>query len=836
MLWGLDPVTGEFHDEEHTTAKVASADSEVQETSWLTKLTGLVKGKKKQTVQSLLMTELEKLQEEMEQETEKFKTEYQCEKEKGKRLLFLFQKDLMPGISGQILESKGQRDEVVVQGVSRSAKILAWLFLGTLNLCMLFYVFLFAVSQDPYRQKAWAKSFGMWLVMEVIVVSSFTVCFMHVFIPSITMKDVSKIRTKLIDSVVKYHKAMADKEAHRGLVAKEKAHAIGVEAKDQEEELLKQQEKERREDEDDVDDDFNAARYLFLSYRLANLYPDIKVAQIVRQFSTPWPRQSYHRATDMNKKYNRKFSALTRSISMVAMFFLSNLLTVPLAVQDMIMQVLTTTATGYTILLHVQLYKIYPVLVAIPMIFLAAIIHFFVQSNKSQAKIELAKMLKGSKEREQAELEKKRLRKEKKRKARMLERGLLGEGRERTGANDLENQTRSWSSVELSSDSDSEYEAEEEVQVDRLSRDMSSRGSSSIVLSSESEAESRSLSSADFVLSSESEGDEYDANAAHTHHRIHHHHHRHHGHHGTHEHHRPHAMVVHDSAVVDGVDEIVLEDYAVLSAPTFVTVDHFPYVPSGSEDPSPLVLSPSASSMYVEPFAIPTLDRRRGGERVHVNRRQSVQQGIAALRLMKRAMQQEEVEDDPLDEEDIELSEDEEEEESDGDEQKASDADDEDLLFDLHRKLSVVPSTPNPMLRESRAMTPVRVGSAGQLQVSPVTASIPPPLHTGTDEEFAAIVAQGCHIPLLSSSESESEVESRPDFETLPHNSSAHSDSDDESDSSVDCNDVDDPEDKHSSGSSSSSSSDSIGDRKSSSSSSGAGRSSSSSSSSGGDV
>ncbi len=69
MLWGLDPLTGEFHDEEHTTAKVASADSEVQETSWLTKLQGLVKGKKKQTVHNLLMIELEKLQEELEQET-----------------------------------------------------------------------------------------------------------------------------------------------------------------------------------------------------------------------------------------------------------------------------------------------------------------------------------------------------------------------------------------------------------------------------------------------------------------------------------------------------------------------------------------------------------------------------------------------------------------------------------------------------------------------------------------------------------------------------------------------------------------------------------------------
>ena len=404
-LWGLDPVTGGFKDEEHTIVQEGD-EVAVTKPSLSSKLTGMFKRKPQQTVHQLLVAELEKLHENLEEEKDKFKTEYLTEKEKGKRLMFLFQKDLMPGISGQILESKGQRDEVIVQGVSRSAKILAWIFLGLLNTCMLFYVFLFAVSQDPYRQRAWAKSFGMWLVMEVIVVSSFMVCFMHVFIPTITMKDVNKIRTKLIDSVAKYHRLMADKDKHQ-LSSKEKlkdGHLIEDEAKGDLGEEIDPEE-------------FNAAKYLFLSYRLANMYPDLKVSQIIRQFSTPWPKQSYHRSTDMSKQYNRKFAALKRSVSMVAMFFLTNLLTVPMQVQDMIMQVLTTTATGYTILLHVQLYKIYPVLVAIPMIFLAAIIHFVVQSNKSQAKVEFAKMMKGSKEREEAELEKKKQRREKRRRA-----------------------------------------------------------------------------------------------------------------------------------------------------------------------------------------------------------------------------------------------------------------------------------------------------------------------------------------------------------------------------------------------------------------------------------
>jgi hypothetical protein len=43
-------------------------------------------------------------------------------KEKGKHLLFLFQRDLLPGVSGKILESKGQRDNIAVKSVSWQAK------------------------------------------------------------------------------------------------------------------------------------------------------------------------------------------------------------------------------------------------------------------------------------------------------------------------------------------------------------------------------------------------------------------------------------------------------------------------------------------------------------------------------------------------------------------------------------------------------------------------------------------------------------------------------------------------------------------------------------------
>jgi hypothetical protein len=53
----------------------------------------------------------------------------------------------------------------------------------------------------------------------------------------------------------------------------------------------------------------------------------------------------------------------------------------------------TTAVTGYMILMHMQLYQIYPVLIAIPTIVVACIVHFFVQSGKASSKVALVKML-----------------------------------------------------------------------------------------------------------------------------------------------------------------------------------------------------------------------------------------------------------------------------------------------------------------------------------------------------------------------------------------------------------------------------------------------------------
>lgn len=230
--------------------------------------------------------------------------------DKSKRLLYLFQKDLLSGISGQILESKNLRDNKQLEVVSRKAKWMAWAFLIALDVGMLFYIFLFAVSQNTHQQTAWAQSFGLWLILEICLISTCMVIVMHVILPSLIMEDVQLIKGKLVDSVAKYRQRLR-------VGGQSAAAAPGKPGLVQ---------------------PFNAADYVFLSCRLAKTCPELKTAQIISQYRTVWPRQSYQHETDVSKSYNRKFSALVRSVAMVVLFFVTSVLSFPPGVQDVILQ------------------------------------------------------------------------------------------------------------------------------------------------------------------------------------------------------------------------------------------------------------------------------------------------------------------------------------------------------------------------------------------------------------------------------------------------------------------------------------------------------------------
>ena len=228
---------------------------------------------------------------------QQFQLDRLSDREKNKRILYYFQKDLMAGLNEQLLDVQDRREHVIVKPTSIVMKWLCWGFLTIAGLSMLFYVFLFGLSRDGIHQRAWAQSFAIWLLMEIALVSSLLVIVNHVIIPIFTMKSVRLIKMKLVETIVKYNERMNDARCGNN---------------DTTSHLLLE---------------FNAAKYLFVSHRLATKFPALRASKIVTQYQTPWPRQSYLHVNDaVDANYNKKFSGITRSLAQIVTFFFTNFL------------------------------------------------------------------------------------------------------------------------------------------------------------------------------------------------------------------------------------------------------------------------------------------------------------------------------------------------------------------------------------------------------------------------------------------------------------------------------------------------------------------------------
>jgi hypothetical protein len=348
------------------------------------------------------------------------------------RLLYLFQKDLLPGLSGEILDNKDSRDHEHLEPVSLLSKIITWIFLGFLNVGMLFYVFLFAVQQGSSKQSAWSQTFLLWLCFDIFFISTGMVVLFHIILPIFIKPDIMKIRKKLIESVVYYYATVEeeekkilkkgnsdtadDRKSKNGKKSFAKNAKVSIAEKEEKNissvipfggskvlrpaPLLIPTNSNFGEEEHDDDDEesnsdpstFNAAKFLFLSYHLASRYPSLKASQIILQFHTIWPRQSYQHLNDLKKAHKNTKSAFIRSLSVVVMFLLTCFLSTPSFLQDMLLHSLLTVSVGYAMILHLDLYRISPLLVILPSIAVAVSLHFLYVSSKKSEIIEKIKL------------------------------------------------------------------------------------------------------------------------------------------------------------------------------------------------------------------------------------------------------------------------------------------------------------------------------------------------------------------------------------------------------------------------------------------------------------
>ena len=186
MVWGLDS-TGQFKTESHRNPI----------SHYVYNVLGLKSNAI--SVYKAVLNDVKKVKASVDLEMEK--SVYLSDKEKGRLLMYLFQCDLLPGINGKILETKGKRDQARVQHVSQWVKFVGWGFIILLNSVMLFYIFLFALNQNTNRQEAWFRSFILWLILDIVFVSTAEVFFTHIVVPSMIMKDVTKIKQRMMENL-----------------------------------------------------------------------------------------------------------------------------------------------------------------------------------------------------------------------------------------------------------------------------------------------------------------------------------------------------------------------------------------------------------------------------------------------------------------------------------------------------------------------------------------------------------------------------------------------------------------------------------------------------------
>ena len=276
-------------------------------------------------------------------------------KEKSRRLLRLFQRDLLPGVSGDILSAKSGRDtdKPVIKGVSVKTKILFYVIIIVINALQLFYILLFAIQQTKYRQRAWFQSFMLWFGTEILITATAVVWILNYLIPIIIIGDIRKLERKMVSIL---HDAIASAS----------------------------EQKQQFEDNSDQDK-FNSAEYLFVSRRIAKRIPTNSVAQLILTFKTPWPRQTYNRS----KGTSRSASQVGLSFGLgnfLGMFIygLAGFLRLPQGVQDGIVHVSSSIAGGYIVLLHTQLFHLFPALAFLPLFCLCIFIHYSLNHRKKK--------------------------------------------------------------------------------------------------------------------------------------------------------------------------------------------------------------------------------------------------------------------------------------------------------------------------------------------------------------------------------------------------------------------------------------------------------------------
>ena len=208
----------------------------------------------------------------------------------------------------------------------------------------------------------------VWLIFEIFVSSTGIVLVIHLLIPLYVLSDVSKIKEKILNDLTSFREKYLKNERN------------GTE-----ERLINQSQYE------DTNWSFNAAKYFFVSWRVANLFREIPESELILGFSTPWPKRHFKSRKEMQLSGYYEDQALFRAISQICLIFLVSLLHTHELIQDVLFQLVNDSTLAYLMFLIVRLYLIHPLL---PVLVVVLVVGFIYVMMRSASNSEIIRRLK----------------------------------------------------------------------------------------------------------------------------------------------------------------------------------------------------------------------------------------------------------------------------------------------------------------------------------------------------------------------------------------------------------------------------------------------------------
>ena len=350
-------------------------------------------------------------------EVEYIKQAFPSEAEIGKTLLFYLHCDLLPGLSGRVLENKGWRDRERAVPVGWQLKLLCWIAILALNVWCMYYVIAFAVEQSSPRRSAWFKSFMLYLVLDCAGLSSAHVAVTHYAVPSVAMRKVAAVKEFLVRRYQTIEIEVLKRRNAKALAQNAvRPFQSGTDMEAGGEATVTSARRPAHW--------FNAADFLYVSQRLSRHVPALAEAHIVelcaetqntRQAvlkeamahvpsTKPKPPRAQPRYTGavIQSAVTTCAGAVAWCIYLVQLSFrllfvlmrpfLVVAVTFPEPLQDLLLELCAVVLLGYILLLHIMLYEFYPLVAFLPVFVIGTVAHFYFTSGNAATQTKLTRL------------------------------------------------------------------------------------------------------------------------------------------------------------------------------------------------------------------------------------------------------------------------------------------------------------------------------------------------------------------------------------------------------------------------------------------------------------